>query len=63
MWKVVKTNIFKWHPWFAWHPVTVRVPGAEVKVWLEIIERRRVPMGPWDMGFNMWEYRLSTIKD
>lgn len=31
----------RWHKWFAWYPVRVRINGrSERMVWLETIERR-----------------------
>lgn len=50
----MSVNAYHWHPWFAWHPVFVRVSETEVTmVWFEKIERRRVG----GYGGNYWEYR------
>lgn len=48
-WRNKSMDVFQWHRWFAWHPVST---GLTV-VWCETIERRlwsSSPM-PW------WEYR------
>lgn len=41
----VPKDMDQWHPWFAWHPVTVTVghSGMYVWVWLHWIERKSVP--------------------
>lgn len=35
-------NLFKWHQWFAWHPVTAKdlARGTEHIIWLEKINRK-----------------------
>ena len=45
-WKKERWYAFKWHPYFAWFPVTASGHG----VWMETIERK--------FGFYGWEYRL-----
>ena len=40
---------YQWHPWYAWHPVTI----DKSRVWLEVIERRRFP----DAYPLIWDYR------
>ncbi len=53
----------QWHPWFAWHPVTVAVTteGNKIKVWLAWVERRQdlKPMWEWLNSGSIWcpEYR------
>ena len=50
----------KWHRWFAWHPVTIKIhepEGVYEKVWLEWIQRCGT-LHTW--GFDIywiWEYR------
>lgn len=49
----------RWRPWFAWRPVEAvtpvpREPGRRVRVWLELIERRREHRFRKD---GRWSYR------
>jgi len=54
-------ELFLWHRWFAWFPVTVfEYPdGAKKRVWLEWVERcgEVCYAGTGDMRFN---YRLPS---
>lgn len=43
---------FKWHSWFAWHPVRC----GKCHVWLEVVQRRRDDDPEARVKF--WEYRL-----
>jgi hypothetical protein len=49
-----------WHPWFAWHPVTLGKwpnPMGEA-AWLETVERR-IAFWPPD-EITWWEYRSKV---
>jgi hypothetical protein len=40
-----KDRLAEWHRWFAWYPVKVGMDwttGADIKVWLATVMRRRV---------------------
>lgn len=46
----------EWHPWFAWHPVTI----GETAAWLETVERRwNYTIG--EIELSAWEYRFPSI--
>lgn len=45
------TDVYKWHPWFAWRPVRCEGQWA----WLELILRRRRILQ------NEWSYRFDDI--
>ena len=58
MWWINSNKYFeqkRWHRWFAWHPVTIRMyyeDGASRTYWWEYVERCRkydyvVPEGCW----------------
>lgn len=53
-------DIYRWHPWFAWHPVMIvsEAPNSLEKqitwVWLSKVERK--------MQYG-WKYRLPTPLD
>jgi hypothetical protein len=49
----------QWHPWWAWHPVSVRTLRGFRTVWLETVERRAVYTG-WDVEY---EYSLPDAAD
>ncbi len=46
----------KWHKWFAWYPVTVRVTEDKHKIrcWLENVQRKGYLYG---FGTWSWEYK------
>lgn len=46
-----KPSKYKWHTWFAWHPVTT---VAGIWVWLEYTDRRKVHYYTGDE----WEYTV-----
>lgn len=40
-WEGKKRRLEGWHPWFAWHPVTIRVEdGRKRRAWMERAYRR-----------------------
>jgi hypothetical protein len=43
---------FRWHRWFAWHPVSVGYRDR-YRVWLQVVERRRDYAG----DDFVWRYR------
>lgn len=52
-----KARIWKWHPWFAWHPVRI---GGDM-VWLETIERYgKVFFWPYHYPLVVWGYRYPS---
>lgn len=50
-------NPYKWHEWFAWHPVQVE---WEI-VWLEKVERRLQKMEFPSLYGPSWEYRSPSV--
>ena len=51
MWKSRCDKKYKWHKWFAWHPVYI---GGYYH-WLVMLERRYEMFNPYD---GDWEYRI-----
>lgn len=52
----------KWHPWFAWRPVTVSAGTMRVRVWLEKVQRKGEWVGGYEGNWN-FTYRLDGVKD
>ena len=50
-WSIGYTDLFKWHSWYAWHPVTIA--ATDEWVWLERIQRRMFAT----YGGGGWKYR------
>lgn len=46
--------IWKWHKWFAWHPVFIKRIGKQV--WLEWVYRKRVRTGNLWLGRDPYEF-------
>jgi len=55
---VYREDVKDWHPWFAWHPVTVTVDSREKTIWLETIDRIANEATWSTPGGVIWEYRL-----
>lgn len=52
------TDLFEWHPWFAWRPVYLEGKPNDY-VWLERLERKYYGDG---LGGH-WAYRLPCSPD
>jgi hypothetical protein len=52
---------FKWHKWFAWHPVPIFYDfyNTTITIWLETIYRRKIFDDPEGFDFRWhWEYKV-----
>ncbi len=53
----------EWHRWFAWYPIDIQTPYSTVDrreyqwVWLETIERKKVPLNDASEPVYYWIYR------
>ena len=53
-------NPFKWHQWFAWHPITVQ---GKI-VWMQRVERKFWQYNSWDKTHQGVDYRhISYVKE
>lgn len=53
-WGKTGAELATWHPWFAWHPVTL--PNGR-RAWLRWLERR-LDAGPYPKVRIGYDYRL-----
>lgn len=52
--------IWKWHKWFAWHPVFIKRLGKQV--WLERVYRKRVRSGsPFSRDPYEFVYEVDEV--
>lgn len=52
----IRKQLQEWHPWFAWHPVTLS--DDFTRVWLEVIERKVSYWWGENHHIPTYEYRI-----
>jgi len=62
--KTKTKDLWKWHKWFAWHPVIIRYDenNNTILVWLQTVERKiATEYGLLFLWFDSkeWDYKLA----
>ena len=56
----IKPELLKWHRWFAWYPIIVKIDqSSEAKVWLQYVWRIFVVRTPTVERIRRYEYKLE----